>query len=80
MSSPRGEHVASLVDCLRYRPVATTAAQMRQAADIIESQQQALRIAREWMLQADKLLAEAGFAWDCSIRNALACGIPSEQP
>ena len=28
--------VASLIDCLRYRPVATTAAQMREAADEIE--------------------------------------------
>jgi hypothetical protein len=27
---------AELIDCLRYRPVATTAAQMRQAADEIE--------------------------------------------
>ncbi len=30
------ENVESLVDTLRYRPVATTAAQMREAADLIE--------------------------------------------
>jgi hypothetical protein len=70
--------VAALIDSLRYRPVGTTAAQMRDAADLIESQQQALRIAREWMLRADKLLAEGGFDGDCSIRHALACGLPSE--
>ena len=27
---------ADLIDCLRYRPVATTAAQMREAADLLE--------------------------------------------
>ncbi len=27
---------AELIDCLRYRPVATTAAQMREAADLLE--------------------------------------------
>jgi hypothetical protein len=72
--------IAELVDTFRYRPVATTAAQMRKAAEVIEDQQQALRIAREWMLQADRLLAEGGFDGDCSIRHALACGLPSEQP
>jgi hypothetical protein len=31
------QRVDQLIDCLRHRPVATTAAQMREAADLIES-------------------------------------------
>jgi hypothetical protein len=30
------QNIADLVDCLRHRPVATTAAQMRQAAILLE--------------------------------------------
>jgi hypothetical protein len=71
--------IAELVDALRYRPVATTAAQMRTAADLIERQMDALQLARDWMLQADRLLDQAGYAPDCSIRHALACGLPSAQ-
>lgn len=34
----------TLIDCLRHRPVATTAAQMREAADVIERLHGALSV------------------------------------
>lgn len=41
------DETAMLIDCLRYRPIATTAAQMRDAADEIERQSREILALRE---------------------------------
>lgn len=48
--------VAELVDSLRYRPVATNAAQMREAADLIERLQRQVDAAALLATTADKFL------------------------
>jgi hypothetical protein len=59
-----GQDTASLVDQLRHRPVATTAAQMREAADTIE---RLLTVKRA----ADQLVAHIGAHGEINSRHPL---------
>jgi len=65
---------------LRKGPDVVLASDYDRLQSALTAAQEQLRNTREWILRADKLLAEAGYAPDCSIRHALACGLPSEQP
>lgn len=53
------KEIAELVDCLRHRPVATTARQMREAADLIEKLHAALHGCAWMALDADNAKARA---------------------
>jgi hypothetical protein len=84
--SPQGEDamtgysLSNLIDCLRHRPVATTAAQMREAADAIEELQAqiALREQSDSHARCDAEIKGLHAALEMFAKQWEACGPNSD--